>query len=315
MKKEGQAVFFLPLLSAVLFCVLLYMFDHGYTGLFKKQTDETGGMTLWHAERDVLPQKNIPESFIPLKEEEPKEGLPEVYIRNDTSFEAEPEEILQRNVRISASPSGVSVVVVHTHGTEAYTQDVGYTYTESDSFRTTDSEKNVVRVGEELCRELESRSIKTAHYTDYCDYPNYAGAYDRSFDLIEKALSEHPEARVVIDLHRDAILSADGSYYRTQAIIEGETSAQIEFVCGTDGGGLSHPGWRDNLSFQLYLQQRIESMYPGLMRPLNLRKARFNQHFRTGSMLVEVGSCGNTLSEALTAVRFFARALSEVLSE
>ena len=311
MKKEGQTFSLLPLLSAFVFCIILALSE-----TLVPESEKNGGMTPWRAERDVLPGRNVSESFLPRAAEQKTENvLPEVYVRNDTGSGIDKDEILGRNVRVKKTPSGVSVIVVHTHGTEAYTQDGGYTYTESDLFRTTDAEKNVVRVGEELCRELESRGIKTAHYTDYCDYPNYAGAYDRSFDLIEKALSEHPEATVIIDLHRDAIQSADGSYYRPQALIEGEVSAQVELVCGTDGGGLSHPYWRDNLSFQLYLQQRIESMYPGLMRPLNLRNARFNQHFSRGSMLVEMGTCGNTLSEALAAARFFARALAMVLSE
>ena len=49
------------------------------------------------------------------------------------------------------------------------------------------------------------------------------------------------------------------------------------------------------------------------MRPINLRKERFNMHVSYGSLLVEVGSTGNTLEEALRAIRPFSEELSALL--
>ncbi len=80
------------------------------------------------------------------------------------------------------------------------------------------------------------------------------------------------------------------------------------FVVGTDDGGLYHPDWRDNLNSCSTLQYALNRAYPSLMRPVNLRTQRFNQHASPGSLLVEVGSSGNTMPEALSAVRLFADA-------
>ncbi|MBQ7625313.1 MAG: stage II sporulation protein P [Clostridia bacterium] len=312
MKREGRITDLLTLAAGFAFCLILALVSRlppGFFSFFKKD----GAMTPFVKNTDGLPGGGFTETFIPAPRPRTR-ALPEVFIRNDTDFDADKNALLARGVRVKKA-DGVSVIIVHTHGTEAYTRTESEKYEESDSFRTTDGSKNVTRVGEELARALEARGIACAHYTEYCDYPAYSGAYDRSRELIERALAAHPEATVVIDLHRDAILSADGSYLRTAANINGRDAAQIEFVCGTDAGGLSHPAWRDNLSFQLYLQQRLQSEYPGLMRPVNLRRARFNQHFRTGSMLIEIGACGNTLSEALYSARLFGDLLGRVLSE
>lgn len=118
----------------------------------------------------------------------------------------------------------------------------------------------------------------------------------------------------MIDVHRDAIGTA-GKYYKTIAKVDGQQTAQLMFVAGTDEGGLKHPDWRKNLTFQAQLQDRINGACPGMMRPISIRTGRFNQHVRLGSMLVEVGSCGNTLEEALAAAEVFARSLADALLE
>ncbi|MBO5984957.1 MAG: stage II sporulation protein P, partial [Rikenellaceae bacterium] len=236
-----------------------------------------------------------------------------ISLRNDTSFDIDLQQLLDMGVRVPLKEEGVQVLIVHTHGTEAYTPSGTDTYTESDELRTLDHSQNVLRVGEELKTALESHGIKAVHCTELCDYPNYNGAYDRSREAIEDMLLRYPEAKIVIDLHRDAVVSSDGSYFKATAQIDGRDAAQLLLVVGTDAGGLSHPNWRENMSFQLRLHQRIEELYPGLMRPINLRAARFNQHFRTGSMLLEVGTCANYLQEALYSVRLFANALADLL--
>ena len=39
------------------------------------------------------------------------------------------------------------------------------------------------------------------------------------------------------------------------------------------------------------------------MRPITLVNERYNQHLTRGSLIIEVGSSGNTLQEAIRAVR------------
>ena len=168
-----------------------------------------------------------------------------------------------------------------------------------------------MRVGDELCTALEKRGIETLHLRSLFDTPTYSGSYDRSLAAIEQALEENPSVKVVIDLHRDSILTDEGEAYKTSCTIDGAESAQLMFVVGTDAGGLYHPDWRDNLNFVSTLQYALNRAYPSLMRPVNLRTQRFDQHASPGSLLVEVGSSGNTLPEALSAVRLFADVLAD----
>jgi hypothetical protein len=123
-----------------------------------------------------------------------------------------------------------------------------------------------------------------------------------------------PTIQLVIDVHRDAIATGN-TYYKTAAEVDGQQTAQLMFVTGTDAGGLTHDHWQDNLAFQAQLHDRLNSTYPGIMRPMSIRASRFNQHIRKGSMLVEVGACGNTLEEALAAAQIFANTLADALLE
>ena len=187
-------------------------------------------------------------------------------------------------------------------------------YNAADRHRTDDHTRNVCAVGEAVRLTLAAYGITAIHDTTVHDSPVYSGAYTRSAAVAEKYLKEYPTIQVVLDVHRDAIVSGD-TYYKTAAELDGQQTAQLMFVTGTDGGGLSHPNWRDNLAFQALLHHRMNSLYPGIMRPMSIRASRFNQHVRTGSMLVEVGACGNTLEEALAAAGVFAETLADVLLE
>ena len=53
---------------------------------------------------------------------------------------------------------------------------------------------------------------------------------------------------------------------------------------------------------------------PTLMRPLTLRNSDYNEYFTPGSLLVEIGAAGNSLDEALKAVRVFGEGFAEVVT-
>ncbi len=243
------------------------------------------------------------------------DGSGAVYIKNETDYAVDVPALLQAKDPVRLSGDQVQVLVMHTHGTESYTPTAQYNYTPSDTDRTTDCDYNVVRVGREIAAILNQKGIKTIHSETLNDSPAYAGSYNRALEDISAYIKENPSVKLVIDVHRDAMVTQSGVKYKTVAEIDGRQTAQLMLVCGTDGGGLVHDGWRDNLSFQLKLQQRLNTAHPGLMRPLDLRAARFNQHVTPGSMLIEVGTTGNTLEEALSSARLFAEGLAELLLE
>lgn len=237
-----------------------------------------------------------------------------ITVNNETSYAVDVAACLASDAAIHVSGDGPQVLIVHTHGSESYTPDAAFPYTPTENERTTDTRYNVVRVGDELQSVLQDNGIETIHIRDIFDSPAYSGSYDRSLAAIEQAVEEYPSIQIVIDLHRDSILTDDGQAYKTSCTIDGEEMAQLMFVVGTDDGGLTHPNWQDNLHYVTGLQYQLNRAYPGLMRPVNLRTQRFNQHVRAGSMLIEVGSSGNTMPEALAAIRLFGQTLADDLN-
>lgn len=259
-------------------------------------------------------------TYIPLEEEndapvlDAADKAATITVNNETSYEVDVAACLAADTSIRAEGDGPQVLIVHTHGSESYTPDAAFPYTPTENERTTDTRYNVVRVGDELQKVLEENGVQAMHIRDIFDSPAYSGSYDRSLAAIEDALAANPTIKIVIDVHRDSILTDDGTAYKTSCTIDGEEMAQLMFVVGTDEGGLYHPDWQQNLNYVTGLQYQLNRAYPGLMRPVNLRTQRFNQHASPGSMLIEVGSSGNTMPEALAAIRLFGQTLADDLN-
>ena len=208
---------------------------------------------------------------------------------------------------------GPQVLIVHTHGSEAYTMPPGEEYEASSECRTTDCNYNVVRVGDEIAAALEEAGISVIHDATLHDYPQYSGAYDRSLATINSYLEQYPSISFVLDIHRDAISDGEGNMYKVVSNVAGVNAAQMTFVIGTDGGGLEHPNWRENLKLAAAVQQNLLDDYPTLMRPITVRNSRYNQHVTTGSLLVDMGAAGNSLDEALLSGRLLGQALAETI--
>lgn len=81
---------------------------------------------------------------------------------------------------------------------------------------------------------------------------------------------------------------------------------------GTDGGGLDHPNWVNNLNTIIKIQSVANSIYPGIFRPIVLRNSRYNQHISTGACLIEIGATGNTMEECLLSAQCLANILKKV---
>ena len=232
-----------------------------------------------------------------------------ISLNNATSYTVNTDELCAADLPFKIDDSGAQVLVVHTHTTECYSGDAMSGETE----RTTDDTKNVIEVGRVICNTLEEYGIKTVHDTTVHDYPSYQSAYTRTLKTIEKNLQANPSIKVVIDVHRDAFIYADGSKLRVAYNNDGVEAAKVMLVVGTDSMGLLHPEWRGNLSFAAKIQNAANIMYPGLMRPIDLRRERFNMHMTKGSILLEVGSNGNSLEEAKLGAKQIACAIAAVL--
>ena len=228
-----------------------------------------------------------------------------VYLYNRTGKELDASILSAGQVDVPLG-EGPQILIVHTHGSEAYAQTDGDTYEESDPYRTTDCTHNVVRVGEEMATVFRAHGFRVLHDTNLYDYPSYSGAYDRSKAAVEQWLAEYPSISVVLDVHRDALVGSDGETYKLVSREAGETVAQVMLVLGSDDTGLEHPRWTDNLAFAVHLQRELVRGYADLARPIVLRSSRYNQQLSPGALLVEVGGHGNTLTEAVAGARLWA---------
>lgn len=238
----------------------------------------------------------------------------EIYVYNRTGQELDASLLGEGTVDVPLG-EGPQILILHTHGSEAYSMTDGDTYEESDPYRTTDCTHNVVRVGEEMATVFRAYGFQVIHDTTLCDYPAYNGAYDRSKTVAEQWLEQYPSIKVVFDVHRDALVGSEGEVYKLVSEEAGQKVAQVMMVLGTDAGGADHPRWKDNLAFALKLQRNLVKGYSSLARPTVLRKGRYNQQLSPGSILVEVGGHGNTLSEAIAGGRLWADNVARTLLE
>ena len=228
-----------------------------------------------------------------------------VHLYNRSGLSFDPDSVTAKAPPLSQD--GPQILIIHTHGSEAYTPTADAPYEASDPYRTTDCTKNIVKVGAEMATVFRAHGFKVLHDTNLYDYPSYNGAYERSKKAVEQWLEEYPSISIVLDVHRDALSAEDGTPYRLITTEVGKQAAQVMLVVGTNGGGSSHSRWTENLSFALFLQQKLEKGFEALARPIVLRSASFNQQLCVpGYLLVEVGGHGNTLADAIEGARFWA---------
>lgn len=235
------------------------------------------------------------------------------YVRDSTNSGTDlAAELLEDpDVHIKGDGS-VEVLIYHTHTSEAYSLSApGFYYTDMAT-RTQNKDMSVVAAGEELAKALEARGIGVVHDKTVNDTV-FNGSYDRSWEVIQKNLQEHPGIQVTIDLHRDSMTTEEGIKYKPTTEIGGRKAAQAMLLAGCDADGSwgDFPDWRWNLRLMLRVQQKAQELYPGLMRPMNFSNSKYNMNATRGSMLIEVGTEVNTVTEA----RYTGRLLGEVLAQ
>ena len=241
-----------------------------------------------------------------------------ILVRNNTDTQQK----LDLNKFLTAKPdinitdkSQPTVLLFHTHTTESYEMlDRGW-YAQDYVTRSNSSDRNMVRVGIEIKEQLEAAGYTVIHDTEIHDV-KYTGAYDHSRKSVEKYLKEYPSIQIVLDIHRDAIEENNGTRIKPTATVLGKKAAQMMIITGCEEGNVtSFPNWKQNLTFALNLQSVCEEMYPGLMRPVYFCQRKYNMDLSPNNLLVEMGSCANTLEEAAYSGRLLGTALVKMLDQ
>lgn len=231
-------------------------------------------------------------------------SLVQLRYASDCALRADLGQLLQRKLDWDLTGAAPTVLIIHSHASESYTLQPDQEDPQWDSYRTTNLHQNMVAVGALLKQLLEEGGITVIHDIRLHDYPSYSAAYSNARTAVQEYMQQYPSLQVVLDLHRDAALNPDGSQYATSAWVDGQRSAQLMLVVGS-----GQYDWEENLSAALKLQVLLEKAAPGITRHTVVRAHRFNQDLLPGAMLVEVGTAGNTLEEAMRAMPVLAQAI------
>ncbi len=201
---------------------------------------------------------------------------------------------------VSAAPSETCVLIYCTH--------TGETYTLTDGVERLEGRPGGVVTAAAALQEALLKHGIAAFRSDRVHDKDYGAAYLESEKTAAEMLAAHPDARAVLDVHRDS------GKTREQSVItvDGKKAAPILLVVGT-GGGRPPGSWRSNYEFARKLAQKMDQLYPGLCAGVRLKDGRYNQHLHTRALLVEIGTTQNSVEEAVAAAEMLACALAQIL--
>lgn len=232
------------------------------------------------------------------------------YIVDNSTYASEElfpvEELLNLDLSLVKDAVNPQILIHHTHASETF----------ADS-KAGVQEDTVVGMGSALAKLLsEEYGFQVIH--DKTAYDMAGGKLDRSTaynyakEGTEEILAEYPSIQVIIDLHRD------GGNKRVTTI-DGKKTAQIMFFNGLSrnmNGPIAYlynPYLKENLAFSLQLKLAAMERYADYAKPIYLKGYEYNLSLLPRSLLIEVGTDQNTVSEAVNAMEPLAVMLNEVL--
>lgn len=240
-----------------------------------------------------------------------------IYVRSVCSGRADEEaveEALLAELDWDLTDPSFQVLIIHSHISESYTKtaDQDYSYRYGDPYRTDDEQYNMVAIGARVAEILRSYGIQVIHDTTSFENPNSDYAYSNARERLDQLLDEYPNIGLILDIHRDAVTNEDGTQWAPTVTVDGKELAQISMLIGYNGS--YDRVWDRNLSFAVKLGAQLNQNVPDHFRQLliNSSETRYNQDMGPVSMLIEVGTAGNSLQEALNAAEYLAQAVADM---
>ncbi|MBQ7901928.1 MAG: stage II sporulation protein P, partial [Clostridia bacterium] len=126
---------------------------------------------------EIVLNQQSQQTAAPPKVSEQTNAADGLKIKNETTYNIDTNALLNLETKFNLAEGEPQILVVHTHGTESYTQSEKYHYSDTDSARCEDIRYNMIRVGEELTNELHNRGYNVLHDKGLNDYPSYNNSY------------------------------------------------------------------------------------------------------------------------------------------
>ena len=199
------------------------------------------------------------------------------------------------------------IFIYHTHATE------GYKPFESDSYYTTNNNKNVIRIGNTMTKVLEASEHKIIHETKHHDRPSFNKSYSRSLNTLNKVKEENDNLKFFFDIHRDGI-DKDAVYYerflaKSKIKINDMDVATFSLVVGPD-----NPNYEKVLGFAKYIKAVSDALYPEICTGIIIKPiGKYNLFVSDYAALIEVGSNLNTIDEANECAKLVGEILDIVI--
>lgn len=224
-----------------------------------------------------------------------------IFMKNPT--DAVPESVVAEFVR--AETGKISVLILNTHSYEAYSEE-GALYFDDPSYASdTGENRNVGAVCRLLADALNENGIG-AVFVD-CMAESGLGSYRNAMRMAELSLEEYPDVRLVIDVHRGVLRDATGAVLRPITARFGETLAQMKLIVGADAS------FEQNIAAALALFAKASLVNGEWLMPTEIQNGALLQTLSIPVVTVEIGTCGNYVSEAQRSAALLAEVIAELM--
>ncbi len=258
----------------------------------------------------------VPEGCFPIVGEDKSEpDRPVGYIINSTG-ESLPVSIPGEGTRLWSTAETPTVLMVHTHPYEGYS-DGGEWYDPTDGplaqTNSTSATDGVVALGARLTSLLRERGVKVIHLrVPVTEGESAASTYERAAAMVDYYCRLYPDIGLVLDLGRSAEMTEEGGILRTEGTLDGETCGQLRLAVHA---GRSDASVARDIATAVALRRALGEVSPSISRPVWVKSGTGMAGDLGGvvSLTVEFGSAGNTFAEAERLLVPLSDAISELV--
>jgi stage II sporulation protein P len=202
------------------------------------------------------------------------------------------------------------IFIYHTHATESYKSQ------SDNNYHSLEKEDTVIKVGEELKKQLEDLGHMVIHDESINDYPKFKDSYKNALATVEKNLKENPSLRLIFDINREYINNVDNleseeyKKIRKNSVtkINGENVAKYSIVIGCKNNNVE-----ELKKLAYHIRNISEELYPGLIQPLVLKDFKYNQYKSDYSTRFLIGNNITTIEEAVQTTKYLGEIINKAM--